>query len=336
MAARTWRQGLIAALLALASCAPELSAPPPAVEPAPIDPIPPGAPMHRVTFGALDEKASDADPELSPDGAVLFFATTSQGDSYDIYRKAPDGTTMTRTIASAGQDRFPKIHPNGKSIAFASDAGGEWAIYVFPDYRNPPDDWTHFRVSPERMSALHPTWSPDGMALAYSAATDPASGRWGIYVLDLDRSETHALGIEGLFPEWAPAGERRLLFQRMRERGNWLSGLWIVTLKGFEAGEVTRLFDDAATAAINPAWSPDAKHVVFAITTREAPAADVPSSARDLAIVTPDGRRMLQVTKDPEPDWMPTWGADGNLYFITTRENQQAIWRLSVEPWLRP
>lgn len=336
MAHRSRRQALLAALLALAACIRETPAPPPPVAPGPIEPVPPGAPMHRVTFGALDSEARDADPELSADAATLFFATTSQGDSYDIYRKAPDGTTMTRTVASAGHDRFPKLHPNGRSLAFSSDVSGEWAIYVFPDYRTPPDDWSKFRVSPERLSALHASWSPDGMSIAYAGSADPESGKWSLYVFDIDRAETHALGLEGLFPEFAPAGERRLLFQRMRERGNWLSGLWIARLKNFEVAEVTRLFDDADTAAINPAWSPDARHIVFAMTTREAPAAAVPSTARDLAIVTPDGQRMLQVTKDIEPDWMPTWGSDGHLYFVTTREKQQAVWRLSVEPWLRP
>lgn len=285
--------------------------------PKPPDP-PPAAPMTRVT------PHHSTDPALTPDETWLLFATRAYSQSYDLYRKRVDGKTDTLVVASPGDERFPAVAPNGRGLAFCSTRDGFVGIYWIEDFTGPADDWA--LISSPHHQSVHPSWSPDGRFIVYSATAEKDWTNAQLLLYEPRTQTTHALGIHGLFPSWAPQGNR-VVYQKMRGRDEFLGGLWCVELEGTEVAAETRIFDMTEFAAINARWSPDAQHVIFAVTRPDADASM--QTARDLGVVSIDGAQFWRLTEDEAPDWLPIWSKHATIYFVSERDGPPAIWSMA-------
>jgi Tol biopolymer transport system component len=303
------RQALMLALLI--GCAERT---PPAL-PKPPDPPAKGPFTRRSPHHSTDPALADG---------WIFLATRAFAPHYDIYRKKPDGETVTVVAASEGDERFPA--PRGKELAFCSTIEGFVGVYLIPDFTAPPPpaQWPEFRISPPNMHAIHPSWSPRGDAIVYCATHGKDWSQAQLVVYEVAGEATHMLGITGLLPEWSP-NDDRIVYQKMRGRDGFLGGIWVVRLNGVEPQEETRVFDMPEFASINPTWSPQADRILFAI-TRPTDDPMAPQRARDLGIVPADGSQFWHITEDAEPDWLPVWSADGLIYFVSERDGPQAIW----------
>jgi Tol biopolymer transport system component len=80
-----------------------------------------GANARQVT----SQKTLAADPQVSPDGAWIYFASY-ENDSWGIFRIAPDGTGLTHIAATParGNDTLLPLSPDGKAIYFTSSSTG--------------------------------------------------------------------------------------------------------------------------------------------------------------------------------------------------------------------
>ena len=94
--------------------------------------------------------------DVSPDGARLVFDLL--GDLYTMPIAGSGATPATRLTSGPAFDMQPRFSPDGKSIAFTSDRGGLFNIWVMDaDGKNPK------AVSKEQKWWVNsPTWSPDG------------------------------------------------------------------------------------------------------------------------------------------------------------------------------
>lgn len=66
-------------------------------------------------------------PALSPDGKEIYFSYDG-----DIFRVSAQGGTAMRYISLGAIESHPKISPDGKYVAFASNIQGNYDIYVVP------------------------------------------------------------------------------------------------------------------------------------------------------------------------------------------------------------
>ena len=228
-------------------------------------------------------------------------------------------------VASSGDEYSPAVAPNGRGLAFCSTVDGFVGLYWIEDFERPADAWT--LISSPGHHAIHPSWSPDGRFIVYSATAGKDWTNAQLMLYEPGAKTTHALGIHGLFPSWAPEGSR-IAYQKMRGRDEFLGGLWVIELAGAEVASETRVFDMTEFATINASWSPDGERLVFAI-TRPDESAPGTQTARDLGIVTADGSQFWRITEDDPPDWLPRWSKDGKIFFVSERDGPPAIWTMA-------
>ena len=112
---------------------------------------PPGMATRKVPI-AVDE-GSWMNVDVSPDGRTIAFDLLG-----DIYTMPIDGGTPTRIAEGLAFEHQPRFSPDGKRIAFVSDAGGGDNIWLMNR-----DGSGKVQLSKEDFRLLNqPSWSPDG------------------------------------------------------------------------------------------------------------------------------------------------------------------------------
>jgi TolB protein len=91
---------------------------------------------------------------------------------------------------------------------------------------------------------------------------------------------------------------------------------------------MTSVFSSDDFAAINPAWSPDGRRIVFATVGKSRARAGLMSEADDLWTVRADGSEPTRLTSSPASDGMPSWSADGRIFYVSNRSGSPRIWSL--------
>jgi len=136
--------------------------------------------------------------DISPSGAraVLEF----RGEIITIPAEKGDPRNITQTPGA--NERFPAWSPDGKSIAYFSDASGEYELHLAPQ-----DGRGETKTIKPTGSGFYfnPIWSPDSKKIAY------CDYALNLYLLDIASAKIkkianeHHLGImEGMYYRWSP------------------------------------------------------------------------------------------------------------------------------------
>ena len=278
-------------------------------------------------------EGDDFDPEVSPSGKHLVFASTRHSKSSHLYLKAVGGAAVTQITDGPGSDVQPVIDPTGTRIAFSSSRSGNWDIWIIDvDGRNP------MQVTDGPMPELHPSWSPDGEHLVY-CRIDTRENRSQLWVAKLCAPGVRRLIGDGMFPAWSPSGNH-IAYQRARERGSRWFSIWTLEYKNDEPRLPTEIVSSTRAAMIAPAWSPDGRQLTFAavMPAKRSSAKDGPPRTRPghsrVCMVDADGRGLQYLTDSRGESYSPTWGPDGRIYFTASIDDTESIW--SVQPFRPP
>jgi len=279
-------------------------------------------------------EGSDFDPVLTPDGKTIVFASTQQRRTADLFSRSVNSQVITQLTSSPFNDVMPAVSPDGQRIAFSSDRNGNWDLFIMPT-----DGGKAVQVTHEPAHELHASWSPDGQRLAFSRLGE-VSGRWELWVIDLHNTAVaNFLGF-GLFPEWCPTpgtgrnGGDQIVFQRSRERGERAFSIWTMdyTADG-RAENPSQIAFSTFSALINPTWSPDGKQIVYASVPNPSDwpnFVDAEPEAAAIHMVNTDGTGLVTLTGGNSVDLMPSWGRDGNIYYVSNRNGSENIWSMSA------
>ncbi|HET7456866.1 MAG TPA: PDZ domain-containing protein [Gemmatimonadaceae bacterium] len=202
---------------------------------------------------------------LSPSGVRVAFeargeiltAPTDKGDPRDV----------TNTVNAAERD--PSWSPDGRWIAYFSDAGGEYALHLRDqsgmgaDKRIALGDGSTNGSSPGFFYS--PRWSPDSKRIAY---LDNRLGLWTVDVATGKNTRVDADSYEspwrGLDPAWSPDG-RWLAYTKQLK--NHLRALFLYSLETGKATQVTDGMSDARYAAFDRGG----KYLYFTASTNAGP-----------------------------------------------------------------
>jgi TolB protein len=282
---------------------------------------------ERVTFATVD-----ADPDWSPDGRLVAFASSRGGGG--VFVVQPNGRRLRRLFR--GNASNVDWSPDGRRIAFQGDHGiyvmradGRRATRVLrgerfslpawaPDGRSlavvmeerdlstgiyvvRPDGTALRRLLPQPVARSDPTWS-----ITTASETEPAWSPDGRRIalqagdgriVSVEVATGHARLItktRGFEPAWSPDG-RLIAFQAAL-------GVWVANADG--SGRIRRL----AAEGGDPSWAPDSRRVVFEVFHDQN---RYTRRAQSLSVVDATGGHLRKLTFGGSVFDNPGWRGDG-------------------------
>lgn len=279
--------------------------------------------LAQISFAS---EGGDFTPDIDRGGTFMVYASTQHRTTFDLYKKAVDGRTVTQLTNDPSDDLMPSISPDGTMVAFASNRNGNWDIFTMPLTGGAPAQIT-FDADEE----VQPTWAPDGKRLAFSRQNG-RTGAWEVWIVDTTMPGVRSFVCEGFMPRWAPVeASDKLLFQRARQRGSRLYGIWTVDIVQGEGRNPTEVLSARNAAILQPNWSPDGARIVFTTVNNPEDGIEWPDRA-DIWVINADGTNRTGLTRDQFRNMQPVWSANGRIYFVSNRNGVENIWALSVDP----
>jgi tricorn protease len=226
---------------------------------------------HRANIPA--EEIQNAN--LSPTGARAVFE--AHGEIFTVPAEKGDTRNLTQTSGVA--ERSPAWSPDGKTIAYFSDASGEYQLYLHDQTGFKPP--TVIDLGPQPSYFYGPTWSPDSKRIAY---TDKHLHLWYVDV-PAGKPVLIDTGIYGSFGSdfgqvWSP-DSKWLAYHR--DLDNQLNAIFLYSLETHKSTQVT----DGMSDASSPSFDPNGKYLYFLASTDDGPSrAGIDLSSLDRAQTT--------------------------------------------------
>jgi len=249
--------------------------------------------------------ADDLAPVWSPDGRRIAFVSLrdtvtgkwnlGRNRVYLVDFDPASGLVLGEARAltgGEGKDGWPTWSPDGRQVAFESDRGGVWDIWII---NVDGSGLTNLTRSPE--DERFPAWSPDGRWMAF---TSNRGGNYDLWLLNVEE----ALGSEGVEPVnltqnpardryamWSPDGSQ-IAFNTGRD-GN--QEIYVMNADGSDPINISRSPDSIEGLAD---WSPDGRRLVLY--------SDRPGN-KDIFIVNLAGGQWANISPNPASDEFCTW-----------------------------
>jgi tricorn protease len=197
--------------------------------------------------------------DISPTGVRV--VVEAHGDIFTLPAEKGDTRNITKTPGSAERD--PSWSPDGKSLAYFSDASGEYQLCIRDqDGLQPPKV---IDLGPDPSFFYGPRWSPDSKRIAYSDKhlrlwyVDAAGGK----PVKVDT------GIRGAFGpstelSWSPDSQ---WIAYTRDLENQLHAIFLYSLATHTSTQVT----DGMSNVAHPVFDPSGKYLYFMASTNNGP-----------------------------------------------------------------
>lgn len=241
-------------------------------------------------------------------------------------------THIVQLTTLSGLEHEATWSPDGRAIAYASDAAGNLDVYV-----QPVGAQQAVRLTESDADDAQPAWSPDGTRIAFvsaraypqkrlstlfsMAAVQPflAGENGDVWVMPALGETARQVARDAYYPAWSPDG-KKLVYAAVRE-GQW--GLWVQEVDAGSAPRALALGRLSVPVVICPAWSPDGKWIAFA---------GGGGATSRIYVVPSGGGEALALTSADSVALTPSWSPDGQwLFFSSNRGGPFNLWKARFE-----
>jgi Tol biopolymer transport system component len=227
---------------------------------------------HALLAARSGSGSLNVGPSLSPNGERIAFLSERSLLAIELYvADTATGGHVRRLTRTAVDPHFESLQfisssgtwaPDNRRLAVGSVQRGRGAIAIFD--ADTGKVLQNIRLD-ERGEIFHPTWSPDGQSIAFSAQI---GGFTDLFVHDLRTGRTRRLTSDpfaDLQPSWSPDGQQ-LLFITDRYTSNLdtlaFGDLGLATYD-VATGGIASIRSDLRGQASSPQWLPDGSTIAF-------------------------------------------------------------------------
>ena len=197
---------------------------------------------------------------LSPTGARL--ALDFRGEIVTVPAEKGDPRNLTNTPGV--HEHMPMWSPDGRSVAYFSDAGGEYQLRVqSQDGKGEPKT---YKVTGSGFYA-YAAWSPDSRKIAYT------DNSWSVYWLDLDSGVSKKIASEyagpsrTLAPVWSPDSK---WIAYTLNTPTYIQRIWVYSIEKDKSFPIT----DGLSETSEPVFDQGGKYLFFFGSTDAGPVKD--------------------------------------------------------------
>ena len=232
------------------------------------------------------DMAQNTNYDLAPNGNRIAFS--ARGDLFTL--PAEHGNTRNLTQTSNADEDHPSWSPDGRTIAYTTDVGGEQQIAARPAEGGPERILTHFRSG----YFYTPRWAPGGDRLAF------ADNEHRLWIVAIAGGEPQQIAQDPYAEiqsfSWAPDG-RWLAY--VITGANQQSGIWLYSLETHKSTGVSepRSYD------FYPVFDPAGRYLYFISTRHENPT--LSHSEFDIATLKMVGIYVATLKRDAASPFAP-------------------------------
>lgn len=201
------------------------------------------------------------DHGLSPDGSQLVISDQSQSGGQSLIYVLPATGGTPRRVTELGPSYWHGWSPDGRTLAYCAERGGEYDIYTIPVAGG-----SETRLTTAKGLDDGPDYSPDGRWIYFNS---DRTGRMQVWRMRPDGGGQEQVTRDGLndwFPHPSPDGKWLVFLSYapdvLGHPANKDVQLRLMPLNGGEIQVLAKLFGGQGTINV-PSWSPDNRQVAF-------------------------------------------------------------------------
>ncbi len=245
--------------------------------------------------------------DIAPNGKRVLFG--ARGDIFTV--PAKHGATRDLTQTSNAQEQYPAWSPDGKWIAYLTDANGKNELAIRPSDGSESQTYvTHFKTG----YFYNPLWSPNSDMLVFS---DNNHVLWYVNIKDkkpirIDQDKTSPIWDY----HWSPDG-RWISYSKINVSG--FSQIYIYSLENHKSVKVsTGMYSDNY-----PVFSPDGKYLYFVSSRHENPTFS--ETEFNIATEKMDGIYLVTLQKDEKSPFAPV--SDEGTLEAKKKSASASLWK---------